>query len=254
MEEVCIFRNQELEEILPNLKSLLPVYREGNVDSILEKVRHETMCVDCGPLDFGVELDMSEENPGATDIKNVELLYEALKELPPAIAAKTNMWAYYAHAYFADYVSYRSEVAGQETESTVLKDYFCYPVSGRDARRTLLVNPLSRLWWVGHLLYDKENEDPYHYVKMIRPSEFASFVMLLGSSTAVSNPTIAHGIFDAFKKWMEGKEGREIKRAQLVCCTKYLNRIGAVKMVDMLSQEEICNLLTGKLDRTFPEE
>lgn len=256
MTRISMLKTKETEEFLSSLKDKLNIYRQGKAEDLIEvELSSDEIAVDCEEIDFGKISDALRCDGNKSDYKdaeNVEILHGMMKDLPASVAAKSNMWAYYAHAYFADYVRYRSECAGNESVESVGKDYFCSPTQGRDIRRTLLVNPLSRLWWVGRLLRDESQQDPYHYVKLIRPSEFASFVMLLGSTTAVSNPTIAHAIFGALETWKKLDGEHEISRQQLVACTKYLNRVGAIKMIDMLSTDELRKMLVEKLKNEFP--
>ena len=245
--------NLKINDVLTTLKgSLLQSYRKGDIDDLFnyfdEQKAISTLNVDCPEMDINLDLDTGLDNPHDTDYENVKRLYERLKDLPPNIAAKPEFWGCYAHAYHADYVVYRSEVERENyTEQTVLRDFFCR--SGKEQpRRMLVVNLLSRLWWTGRLMYDDENEDPYHFVRHFTNSAYNSKIVLFASSTAASNHEVAMGMMDAIDFFKIERGMVDITRREILACTKFLNSIGAVRMIDTLSRQEIRNICLNRMN------
>ena len=246
--------NLKMNDELASLKqNLLPTYKRGVIEDLLDyfdgKDLIATLNVDCPHFEYNIELDMGNEDPHATDGENVKRLYEGLKSLPPSIAAKPDFWGYYAHSYMYDYVIYRSETERKNyDERSVLRDFFCRSRT-EQPRRMLVVNLLSRLWWTGRLIYDDKNEDPYHFVDLLTKSAYNSKILLLASSTASSNHEIFMGLLDAVEQFKVEHQLADVTRGHFVPCTKYLNSIGAVRMIDTLSREEIKNICLGVLNR-----
>ena len=73
--------------------------------------------------------------------------------------------------------------------------------------------------------------------------------MLISSSNLTARKENMLGILSAISK-LE-REGYEIKRAQFVEANKYLNKMGAVTIIDVLAQDEIENRVLRHLKKTF---
>lgn len=153
-----------------------------------------------------------------------------------------------------DYVVYRSETERRHyDERSVMRDFFCRSRT-EQPRRMLVVNPLSRLWWTGRLIYDDKNVDPYHFVDLLTKSAYNSKILLLASSTASSNHEIFMGLLDAVEQFKTTHQLNDVTRDHLVPCTKYLNSIGAVRMIDTLSREEIKSICLDVLEREVGDD
>ena len=251
--DICIY-NLKINDILASFnKQLLPIYQERDIAALnttFEKAGAVSVLnVDCLPMNLAIELDMSKEDSHETDDANIRLLYGGLMALPPNIAARPDFWAWYIHAYQSNYAVYRSETTRENyTEQTVMRDFFCR--SGKEQpRRMMVVNLLSRLWWTGKLLYDEQHEDPYHFLSLFTKSAFNSKVMLLASSTAPNNPEIMMGLLDAVETFRDEHGLDDVSRTHIIQFgTKYLNSIGAVKMIDTLGRKKIKDICLARLE------
>ncbi len=256
--QVSTFNLKLNDELASLKKNLLPIYRSGEIKDLFEHFESKgllsTLNVDCPDFEYKIELDMSNEDSHATDGENVKRLHEGLKALPPAIAAKPNFWSCYIHSFMYDYVVYRSETERRHyDERSVMRDFFCRSRT-EQPRRMLVVNPLSRLWWTGRLIYDDKNVDPYHFVDLLTKSAYNSKILLLASSTASSNHEIFMGLLDAVEQFKTAHQLNDVTRDHLVPCTKYLNSIGAVRMIDTLSREEIKSICLDVLEREVGDD
>lgn len=255
--QIYTFNLKMNDELASLKKNLLPTYRTGDIEELFEyfddKGLVATLNVDCPDFQYGIDLDMGNEDSHATDGENVRRLYEGLKALPPSIAAKPDFWGWYAHAYMADYVIYRSETDRKHyDERSVLRDFFCRSRT-EQPRRMLVVNLLSRLWWTGRLIYDDKNENPYHFVDLLTKSAYNSKILLLASSTASNNHDIFMGLLDAVEEYKIEHQLDDVTRGHFVACTKYLNSIGGVRMIDTLGRDEIKNICLNVLDKEYNE-
>ena len=255
--QISTFNLKMNDELASLKKNLLPIYRSGNIEDLFEyfdsKGLITTLKVDCPDLELNIDLDMSSDDSHDTDGENVKRLYEGLKALPPNIAAKPEFWGSYIHSFMYEYVVYRSETKREcYDERSILRDFFCRSMT-EQPRRMLVVNLLSRLWWTGRMIYDDKNKDPYHFVDLLTKSAYNSKILLLASSTASSNHEIFMGLLDAVKQFKENNNLDDVNRTHFVPCTKHLNAIGAVRMIDTLTRTEIKDICLDVLYRESEE-
>ena len=191
--------------------------------------------------DFELNYD---ENFDVSDRKNIEILYESLKELSPVNASDERLWAGMLFSQFWKYVKYRrAKELNSGNDKEILNSFFFL----RGTKRSCFLNCLSRLWWTGYLLYDNENTNHYKAIDLITESAFASNIILLSSSNFMSNKSLALGVMDCIISRKE--EGEDIKREHFVEVTKYLNCLGGVIFLDSMTREEIQNIVNKRLNK-----
>lgn len=198
---------------------------------VLERIRGlRRSSITCHDFD----LDMSAALPEETDATNVRRLYGAMRSLSPVVASDERLWTGLSHGYFWDYVQYRqrSAIATKKPERIGSSFFF---TNGH--RRSLYVHCLSRLWWAGYMTYDAQARDPFALTDVLTKHAFASTVMLFSSSNMTSNRDICLGVLGAIKKRQD--MGEKIERKHFVGSLRYLNNMGALTVLDMLSREDI---------------
>lgn len=245
--------NDKIEEQLTQLKNELldRYYRKGDVWELAKQFEKsgcvQTLNVDCPEFSLVFDLKTDASDPHSTDYENVVTLHSVMRDLPPAVAANPQFWAWEAHQ-FPDYVHNRSEAERENySEDDVRRDFFCRTETG--PRRSLVTNPVSRLWWCGRLLRDDANaEDPYHFVRHFTSSAFNSKILLFASSTAASNHEIAMGMMDAIDRHKAERGLADVTRHEILACTRHLNSIGAVRMIDTLGREAIAEICRKVLE------
>lgn len=234
---------------------LLPLYSDGKEENILTILFSEQDLI--VERDFAVHFELPTKQllqVGANysltrgyDFANIKSIYTTLKNLPLALAAKPEFWGILAHKYFFQYILKRSEVAKnnkQWTRKDILRDFYC--ASDKETpKRCIAMNPIARLWWAGRFSYDSENaQNPFALAHVFTAgNEFNSLILLLCSSVQIGNDSVIKGLLDAICEW-EKKQGyelgtRPIRALAIENGTKYLNNIGALRMVDSLTREEI---------------
>ena len=193
--------------------------------------------------DFELNYD---ENFNVSDRKNIEILYEALKELNPANALDERLWAGMLFSQFWKYVKYRRAAALKSGNDRKILNSFLFL---RGTKRSCFINCLSRLWWAGYLLYDNKNLYHYKAIDLITESAFPSNVILLSSSNFMSNKSLALGVMDciSFRK----EKGEKIGRYHFVEANRYLNCLGGVILLDTMTREEVQNVVNSRLKKVY---
>lgn len=179
------------------------------------------------------KLKILPDAPEQTDCDNVIILHSALKNLTPTEAADERFWAGLAHSEFFNYVKYRAKLTEENLTSKKIKTHFYF---GFGKRRSFITNALARLWWVGHLIYDKNKTDPYEGIEALK-SDFTGKVLTLFSSNYTSNPKITRAVLKSFVK-IE-KKGIKISREQFREILRYVNILGGIILLDYLTEEEL---------------
>ena len=101
-----------------------------------------------------IQMDMSAEKPENTDYNNVQILYTALKDISDTQASDERFWVGLAHSELWNFMQYRCKLSEENiTENKIMRNYF-YSVGNK---RSLIIHPLARMWWVGRLIYDVSN-------------------------------------------------------------------------------------------------
>lgn len=194
-------------------------------------------------LDFpNFELDMTSDF-STSDPYNVRTLYGAMRKLPPSIACDERLWTGLAHGLFWDYVQYRQKEQIATGEGRKIATSFFF-TNGH--RRSLYVNCLSRLWWAGYLTYDESNdEDPFALTDLITKRAFPSTITLFSSSNMTASRQIGLGVLDSIKK--RELAGETIERKHFVCSLRYLNNMGGITLLDVLTRSEITKIVDDYL-------
>lgn len=189
------------------------------------------------------EMDYNQDY-NISDRKNVEIVYEALKTLSPALASDERLWAGILFSQLWEFVQYRrADELSSGNERDVLNSFFFM----RGIKRSCFMNCLSRLWWTGHLLYDKSKDDPYAAVDLICENAYSSNIILISSNNFVSNKNLALGVLDCIAE--RKKNGEKIGRYYFVEANKYLNCVGGVSLLDTMTREEAKDLADKGLKR-----
>lgn len=192
-----------------------------------------------------ITLNMDEDY-NISDRKNVEILYEALRDLSPALASDERLWAGMLFCQFWDYVKYRRK---EEIESGNERDILNSFLFMRGTKRSCFMNCLSRLWWTGYLLYDASIPDHYKAVDLITESAYSSNIVLISSNNFVSNKNLALGVLDCISK--RKQTGEKIGRYHFVEANKYINCIGGAALLDTMTREEARNLANKRLNKLY---
>jgi len=180
-------------------------------------------------------LDIGQEELSIGDCNNVKIMYTNLKHLSNTQAADERLWAGLSHSMFWKYLQYRTKINEEKiTENKILFSYFFK----RGGKRILIMNPLSRLWWVGRQIYDPSNEENPFYALEYLKRDFSTKVLNIFSYNYTNNPKITRAVLVALAE-LEKENDIIIYRNHYLKIFKYLNILGGSIILDSLTQEEI---------------
>lgn len=192
-------------------------------------------------VDFAMNFD---SDFSVSDRENVEIVYEALKDLRPVLASDERLWAGILFSWLWEYVQYRrKEELNSGNKRDVLNSFFFM----RGIKRSCFINCLSRLWWTGYLLYDTSKSDHYAAVDLICERAYSSRIILFSSNNFVSNKNLALGVLDCIAD--RKAKGESIGRYHFVEANKYLNCIGGISLLDTLSRDEVNDIINKRLTK-----
>lgn len=196
----------------------------------------------------------TEGDKTASDIVNVRAVYDAFENLTPQQASNEYLWTYLSLTEYWKYSLWRwgkeseqeteqnfeDEVDSQDPQATpekpganIKQRYLC----GR-SRKSLLRNAISRLWWFGYLTY-KEGPASQKYELteiMLSNADLCQSIMERNFSM---NRNICYGILSAIKKINSDAASANVTKSEWRSLCKYINRYGAVTLLDVLSADEI---------------
>lgn len=185
--------------------------------------------------------EATEDEYAATDAENVRIIYDAMHDLPVATAVDQRFWSGLCHTNLWDFIQYRRRKALASGKDLDIKSSYFFM---RGVKRSAHVHCVSRLWWAGRLTFDEQNrENPYALTHLLTDNAFASRVMLLSSSNFTANKSITLGILDAIEE--QSASGIPLKREHFVGATKYLNRMGAITVLDYLDRKRVRSIISA---------
>lgn len=236
---------EAIDDIKINYSKYKKYFKEESNDWFLECFKKNGWMHESRIQCENIELNM-DENYNVSDRKNVEILYEALRDLCPSIASDERLWAGMLFCQFWNYVKYRrKEELENGTERDVLNSFFYM----RGIKRSCFMNCLSRLWWTGYLLYDSSSNEHYKAVDLISEAAYSSNIVLLSSNNFVSNKKLVLGVLDCISSRKQA--GEKIGRYHFVEVNKYINCIGGVSLLDSMTREEVRDLANRRLNKLY---
>lgn len=188
------------------------------------------------------KLDMSFEKPEKSDLENIRILYSSLKNLSPVEASSENLWAGMAHGDFWDYIKYRNFSGKRRIDEKSVKNAFFF---SHGKRKSLIMHPLARLWWTGHLVYDDKRKDPFELLDVFK-TDFRTKLLYLFSSNFSNSSSVTRAFLSAVHDFE--KNGVKIKTKLFNEIIMYLNILGGTYVLDYFEQDELKEKITEKID------
>lgn len=166
---------------------------------------------------------------------NIKNTYEALKFLTPAQASREEFWFTMINTVYLDYLlDYLKTVSDRKDFDQKIKNSIFYNSSITKAQT---IQRISRYWWLGYRTYDEKNiSNPYWLTEYFFERDGSSKIIAFFSSNLTNNKDIALGI-------IEGIKNRNDKivnnRWAYLIMNKYFNAMGGVRIIDIMTREEI---------------
>ena len=196
------------------------------------------------------DFDLADVNqqPGEIDLQNCKILYSKLDMLSDSQASDERLWAGLCNKTFYSYMRKRWKYARRHLKkstddaSAIMLRYF-YKNSGRSG---MFRNTLARCWWTGRLTY---SGNPNHWERLdaIGAEDIVSKISdIFYSNTYSSNPVIVEGFCEGLKFFRE-RDIHVATREHIRPTAQYLNAIGGGILLDMLSANEIRNIVVDHI-------
>lgn len=242
---------QALETLRASLEDFLPYFSEETsaplVKALKEKLKTDEIFRDTVYV-FPDE-PLLESKESVDELVNIAAVYNAMKDLPAAVAMDERLWAGIAIDLAWSYVRNRWDIAKMfaDRNEDVLKkvrEHFLYNAG---PRRSFTRNAISRLWWLGRLTYDEKAEgDEFHRTRVV--CRDLGYVVDLLERNFSNNPRISAEFVDAVDAARSevAPSGGIILRPELRTLCKYLNMLGGVYILDALPEGMIFRKIHDK--------
>ncbi|MEL5898050.1 DUF6339 family protein [Clostridium sporogenes] len=236
--ELKYFREDKLDYLRANIQENISNGNYLKEDVWVDKWFDENFEVDSRIIVHQVNLIIPEESGTKTDFENCKRLYLSLKDLTVEQATDSRLWTYLTHVTCWDYMIKRwpiNEENEKKANNTIKKRYFLR----KNSDRALVENGLSRLWWIAYSTYDESLKDPFEITEFLfKDSDLQKGIM---ERSFFRNSGFLKNTIKSIKQYSQKYEFpiREDRRRLL----KEINRIGGVKLLDMLEYDEINSVI-----------
>ncbi|EFK79703.1 hypothetical protein HMPREF9269_1445 [Ligilactobacillus salivarius ACS-116-V-Col5a] len=155
--------------------------------------------------------------------------------MTPAQASREEFWFTMINTVYLDYLlDYLKTVSNSKNFNEKIKNSIFYNSSNIRAQ---VIQRISRYWWLGYKTYDEKNtSNPYWLTEYFFEYDGSSKIISFFSSNLTNNKDIALGIIEGIKN----RDDKVINnRWTYLTMNKYFNAMGGVRILDIMTREEI---------------
>lgn len=183
-----------------------------------------------------IEGNLPELDAQNDEFTNVALFYDAFRDkLSPKQASNPYLWTYLTHFDYWNFATQRWAKEGMSVD-TIKQRFFCNTADGN--RIGFLRNAVARLWWMGYLSYQPERKgNPYELTKLLTSSSDICQSIIERNFSMNRNVTV--GILEAILEINNDVHLQDVIMNEWRELCKYINRYGAVTLLDTLSCNEV---------------
>lgn len=184
--------------------------------------------------------DMSQDKPVSTDVENIKRVYNHMKGLSESQASDERIWVAFTLSQGLDYMRYRWM---PENENDKFDRFFFKNAKTGYSKRPLFRNGVARLWWIGYHTYDARRTNPYELTEFVcRDQDYINNLLDIGfASNATITKAVIGALFDA------EKSGVTINRELVRNIRQYVNLLGGIYILDVLTYDEIYSKIKEKI-------
>lgn len=244
MNKIKYVTDSFLDEFKTNFDDkYLHLYDNNNKDEIEKLFNNSDNIIESSTTFDFKPLILESDSPDSVK-QNIRILRESLKHLTISEAENEKLWVALENTYYLDYhLDQLSLIKGNMRKSSIK----ARTVFTRGNKRSLLINNLSLLWWVGYYTYDDSNPiNPFLYTDYFVDGSYRGNSVGFLSSNIISNKEIILGTLEAIKKLTESKRMIE-NRYSYTNSNKILNQIGGVRILDTLTRTEVKEIILNNL-------
>jgi hypothetical protein len=187
------------------------------------------------------EIKLIEDGKPSSDFENVKTIHSAFRFIEPRLLAYEGLWVYFTHVYFWQYMQKRwIPKEPKKMTSGMIKERFF--LKG-EATRGLLRNGIARLWFLGHMTFDSENENDHYHLTEILLSNQEVLESLVGRPKLFSSKNFRIAILKLIKNNQELLEREKFRK--LLMQFIYLS---GIRVLDAYSSDELVEMLQQKIN------
>ena len=229
------FKEDALDYFKANIKSNISHYSDADNSWIYEQYENpfEEITINCEPF----ELYLNPSDPTKMDLKNIKILYPALKDLTESQACDERLWTGLTHSDFYEYTKIRwshpREVNNMKKENYIQSRLF-FSIDPKSKIR----HTLAKLWWLGKMLYDEQNSsDPLHFVDTLGRRDMATRINDVFTSNFSRNIHLLRPFLNVIDDYE--KDGKMMNQDYFRSLAQYLNILGGMYLLDFMDEKEI---------------
>ena len=233
-----VFTEEGLELLEHNIASNINHYQKESNEWIYDFLGNDSYIKEFHTEVPDFELKIDKKDSSLADLENVKTIYSNLKFLTNEQASDPRFWTGLTHLNFWEFMYSRWEVEekGQNIEN-IEGRYFIGIGNGQ--RRSLIINIISKYWWVGRKLYNEDTDLPFGLLEFFK-SDYTTKSHTLFSSSYVNNDEIIRFVIEGLIE-LEGEIERKLTRLEFRRVLVYLNILGGINVLDYFEKEELKN-------------
>ena len=185
------------------------------------------------------------------DPQNAIRVYDALRELKPKDAADERFWTHLCHGPCATYIRARwLHDRPTRDDNAVRKIHNHFFASGN--RALIRDNALSRLWWLGHIAYEVDPDDPPRFLQILMHRQDIRSALIERPSVSM-NPEVLRAVYAIMlDHWQrDGRRSKLFDRDVFRDWMIRLNRRGGVMLLDALPPMQLSELLEDEASKAL---
>ena len=186
------------------------------------------------------KINLIEDGKPSSDYENVKTVHSALRFIEPRLLANECIWVYFTHMYFWQYMQKRwIPKDPKKMTSNQIKDRFFI---NANSDRGLLRNGIARLWFLGHVTYDSENDNDHYHLTETLLSNQEVLTSLAERPSLFRNEKFRIAILKLIKNNQELLERKKLRK--LLMQFSYLS---GIRVLDAFSTDELGEMLQQKI-------
>ena len=241
--KIKYFTESAYNTLFDSISSNLSLYKSSDGSWIKKSFKNQDYFKE-SRIDLHLPELTASNNKAEEDYSNALLIHSAFRDrITPKQASNVFLWSYLSHCEYWKYTSKRWANEKMSID-TVKQRFFCYTETG--SRIGFVRNSISRLWWGAYLTYQEDKPAPYELTKVLF-SHSDIFLQVIERNFSMNREVII-GILSAIKAINDDPKLDDVGVSKVTgeyewrTLCKYLNRYGAVTLLDALDREDIYNL------------
>lgn len=229
-------RSNIVNDLYNKVENNLENYRDGD----FSKIEKDASLFFEGDFDIKEDLlsKIDGDDKDLREVENCELMFKALPDITPYLARDNRLWVYLTHTLLLEYTRKRWPIPEDDDKAV---NFIRLHFFARGARGIERDNAASRLWWMANLCNRVDS-------LTLKESLTAFLFMTDVRANIIERPTISQSIsvFSAIVRMLHNSlkgDQKLFKRKIFRPFMMELNLIGGVKLLDILSKNDINSIL-----------